>query len=237
MLEHEDMNLSTREVARLLDMPEETIERWIRKGSLPAVEIKGQYMVREHDLKRWADMHHIVLNESPKDSRQGPEPKDISIFKAMQRGGVFYGIKGNNVKEVLEDMVRVVTLPENLDRNMLLELLLEREKLASTGIGEGIAIPHPRTMPEGILKLPIISTCFLEKEVDYNAIDAKPVFVLFMMISPSIKVHLEMLSRLSFCLRDRDFIRFLRKSPGEDDLLKRVKVMEERLKPASTTES
>ncbi len=231
------MKLNAREVARLIDMPEETIQRWIRKGSLPAVEINGKYMVREDDLRKWADKHNIVLNEEQRDTGSEPKRKDVSIYKAMHRGGVFYGIKGDNVKDVLEDMVRVVTLPENLDKKMLLELLLEREKLASTGIGEGIAIPHPRTTPKDLLPWPIISTCFLEKEVDFNAIDGKPVFVAFMMLSPSIKTHLDMLSRLSFCLRDKEFVNFLRCIPREEDLLEKVRLMETRLKPTSSTQS
>ncbi|MBF0231536.1 MAG: PTS sugar transporter subunit IIA, partial [Desulfamplus sp.] len=72
----------------------------------------------------------------------------------------------------------------------------------------------------------IIVTCFLEKNVDFEAIDDKPVSVLFLILSPTVEHHLNLLSRLSFCLRDRDFMSFVRQKPDTDSLLGRIKEME-----------
>ena len=75
----------------------------------------------------------------------------------------------------------------------------------------------------------MIVTCFLKKKVDFQAIDDQPVFVLFLLLSPTIEIHLNMLSRLSFCLRDTDFMGFLRQKPDEELFLSQIREMETRL--------
>ncbi len=103
---------------------------------------------------------------------------------------------------------------------------MEREKLTSTGIGQGVAIPHPRNpMGQGLTE-PMIVTCFLEKNVAFQSIDDQPVFVLFLLLSPTIEIHLNLLSRLSFCLRESDFIRFIRQAPDAEQFLSRIEEME-----------
>ncbi|MDY6952356.1 MAG: PTS sugar transporter subunit IIA, partial [Thermodesulfobacteriota bacterium] len=104
--------------------------------------------------------------------------------------------------------------------------LLEREDLSTTGIGRGVAIPHPRSPLPDAPAEPSITTCFLENPMDYNAIDDMPVFVLFLMLSPSPKVHLRLLARLSYALRDKAFIDFLKATPPEGHILSRVAEIE-----------
>jgi nitrogen PTS system EIIA component len=104
--------------------------------------------------------------------------------------------------------------------------LLEREEMASTGIGRGIAIPHPRTPLDESMEEPVIITCFLENPVDFRAVDGFPVFVLFILLSPSVKTHLHLLSKLAFCVRDVSFVDFLKRIPNQEKLLEKVKNLE-----------
>ena len=103
---------------------------------------------------------------------------------------------------------------------------MERERLASTGVGKGIAIPHLRTPLSELLRQPVITTCFLAQPMDFGAIDDQPVFVLFALLCPSVKAHLHLLSRLSYCARDNAFIEFLRSAPDEADLFGRISEFE-----------
>jgi PTS system nitrogen regulatory IIA component len=116
----------------------------------------------------------------------------------------------------------------------LYRLLLERERLTSTGIGKGIAIPHPRDPLSDTLKNPLISTCFLENPVDFGAVDDRPVFVLFILLSQSIEIHLHLLSRFSFCVRDNSFVEFLKKSPDEASFFAKIADFEKQLDRAET---
>jgi PTS system nitrogen regulatory IIA component len=104
-----------------------------------------------------------------------------------------------------------------VDREFLYQVLLAREALGSTGIGEGIAIPHVRNPIVLHLSRPLVVLCFLERPVDFGAIDRQPVTTLFTLISPTVRAHLHLLSRLGFALRDADFkATVLRQAPREE---------------------
>jgi PTS system nitrogen regulatory IIA component len=109
-----------------------------------------------------------------------------------------------------------------INKEGLYERLLEREALTSTGIGKGVAIPHPRApLPEEIDNS-LITTCFLEKSIDFEAVDDRVVFVMFILLSTSIKNHLHLLSRLAFCVRDDSFVEFLRTYPDTSSFLSKI---------------
>jgi PTS system nitrogen regulatory IIA component len=74
-------------------------------------------------------------------------------------------------------------LPEEVDRQFLFQVLLARESLGSTAVGGGIAIPHVRNPIVMHIPLPIITLCFLEHPIEFGAIDAKPVHVLFTIVA------------------------------------------------------
>ena len=112
------------------------------------------------------------------------------------------------------------------DRRRVLDSLIEREQLASTGIGNGIALPHPRSNPGITLEMPQITTCFLARAVDFEAIDARPVSTLMVLLSNSTKQHLAMLSKLSYYLRDNDFRRRLVDKSGPTSIFNQIKAME-----------
>ena len=102
-------------------------------------------------------------------------------------------------------MVNVLPLPEGTDRELLFRLFQAREAAASTGIGDGIAIPHVRNPIVLNVDQPIVSLCFLKQAVDFGALDGRPVQVLFSLICPTIRDHLQMLARLSYVLHDSRF--------------------------------
>ena len=84
-----------------------------------------------------------------------------------------------------------------IDRELLLRLFLAREASASTAIGEGIALPHVRNPIVLYVTRPLVTLCFLEHPIEFGALDGQPVSVLFSLISPSTRAHLQILSKLS----------------------------------------
>jgi PTS system nitrogen regulatory IIA component len=77
-------------------------------------------------------------------------------------------------------------------------MLLAREAIGSTGVGDGIALPHPRNPIVLSIGKPLVSLSFLENPIDFDAIDDKPVYVFFLLISPTVRMHLHILSRIAF---------------------------------------
>jgi mannitol/fructose-specific phosphotransferase system IIA component (Ntr-type) len=113
-------------------------------------------------------------------------------------------LRGADKSAVLREMVALV--PELRDepaqRESFLLALLERERLHTTGIGEGIALPHARNPMGGLLRRPLLVFGRHVKGVNYGSLDNRPVQLLFLLASPQLTDHLSMLARLSRVLRD-----------------------------------
>jgi PTS system nitrogen regulatory IIA component len=147
----------------------------------------------------------------------------------MALGKVWHHLPGDDIVSALKSAINCTEFLSDESKDELFTKLTEREQLASTGIGNGIAIPHPREPLSLPPKSSVIVTCFFENPVAFNAIDDRPVFVFFLLISPSVKHHLHLLSRLSYCIRDSAFVDFLKGNPDASSLYSRVADFEEPL--------
>ncbi len=212
------MNLSVKDAAKLLLVSEKTIYRWIKQNIVPAYKVHEIYRFNRAELLEWATSRRMGVAAdafSEPESVAGTLPK---LHDALEAGGVFYRIEGNTREEVLTNVVSHIRLPEEVDRDYLAQVLISREQLASTAIGDGIAIPHPRS--PGLLNIAgsKMSLCFLEKPVDYFAMDGRPVNVLLLIIAQNLRAHLHLLSRLGFVLRDRKFRKTLEEAEGREKI-------------------
>jgi PTS system nitrogen regulatory IIA component len=223
------VKLQLQELAVALNITPNTVERWIRQGRIP-VRLKENDCIFSHStLKKWAAANNLTYTPPGTVIQQAPEDQMDNLCAAMARGGVYYNIEGESVEEVIRAGGNTITCFDTQgQRESLYESLLAREELMSTGIGKGVAIPHPRT-PLDYGDIPaFITTCFLKNPVDYKAVDRQPVFVLFFLICPSSKRHLHLLARLSFCLRDEEFIKFLNHVPDQAAFLKKMEELDQR---------
>jgi len=223
------MKRSLKTVADALKLPLSTVERWIRQGRIPIQRNGNEAVFSPSTLERWAAGHHLPfsLGGGRTDDR-APEAVD-TLVAAMARGKVCCDIGGADAAAVLHAAVDCIDFLSAEIRDELVDKLLERERLASTGIGNGIAIPHPRDPLSRPPESPVITTCFTAKPVPFGAIDDQPVSVLFLLVSPTVKHHLHLLSRLSYCIRDRTFVDFLESRPDENALHSQVAAFEKRL--------
>ncbi|MBI3828150.1 MAG: PTS sugar transporter subunit IIA, partial [Planctomycetes bacterium] len=122
------------------------------------------------------------------------------------------------------------------DRELLYRLFLAREASASTAVGDGIALPHVRNPIVLQVNRPMLTLCFLEKPVDFGALDGKPVHVLFSLICPTMRSHLQMLARLSFALHDQELKQILLRQGSREEVLLAVRKIETKLAASANTE-
>jgi len=227
------MNLNASEIARCLGLPLSTINRWIRQGKLP-VRRSGEVFVISHSkLEKWAATRNLSVAAPMEVAKKPAEEGHENLWSVMHRGGVIQCIQAIDVATALSAAVKNVPNLSDSGRDELYQRLLEREELTSTGIGKGVAIPHPRSPLSEPIGRSMITTCFLEKPIDFLAVDDKPVFVMFILLSTSVKAHLHLLSRLAFCVRDKEFIEFLKTRPDQDALLTMTANFEGRLDDTS----
>ena len=111
-------------------------------------------------------------------------------------------LKGRVKREVLEEMAAEVTFKfAGLNKERLLEVILERERLGSTGIGYGVAIPHARL--KGLNSVIILFGRSLSG-VEFQALDERPAHLFFLIVAPedSTTAHIKILARISRLLQD-----------------------------------
>ncbi len=219
------MKLSKIDLSQYLGVTPKTIDRWMQQGKLPISKRDGSYLVRTGELEKWAFKHQIKLS-LPHTQKLETEPDAIiSLSDAVGKGGIYYDIQGHDPATVLKSSIESMDRIPGDFKIDLLDRLIERENALSTGIGNGIAIPHPRD-PLAYLNHPMVSVCFLDKPVDYNALDLQPVFVLCFILCPSLKHHLHLLSALAFCLKSPSFIDLLRARPNRDQLIQKIEALQ-----------
>jgi len=220
------MRLTVRDATKLLAVSEKTVYRWINQRTIPAYLISGQYRFNRAELLEWATSRRVRVSvdilEEP-ESSYAPCP---GLVEALEAGGVFYRVEGHDRETALRAVVGVMRLPDEVDRAFLLRVLVAREMLGSTAIGDGIAIQHVRNPIVLHVPRPTITLCFLERPVDFGALDGQPVRTLFTLISPTIRAHLYAMSQLAFALRDTAFKDALRREASREEVFREARRVE-----------
>ncbi|MGH0033857.1 MAG: PTS sugar transporter subunit IIA [Myxococcota bacterium] len=220
------MRLSVKDVAGLLGVSEKTVYRWVGEGRIPSLRVGDQLRFSRGEILEWATAHRPSVSPSiglEPDSEGLPLP---SLATALERGGIFFRVEAADRDGALRSVVRSLRLPGDIDPERVFESLRVREELASTGIGDGIALPHPRNPVLLEFDEPAVTLCLLERPVDFGAIDGQPVFALFAVLSPTIRGHLHLLGRTAFVLRDPGVLQALRDQASRDALLSEIQRVE-----------
>ncbi len=146
----------------------------------------------------------------------------IRLENILTPGRSLVNVPGGSKKRVLEQIAKVIgqDLPE-LDTQTIFESFVAREKLGSTGFGNGIAIPHCR-MPG--CKTPLSAVLRLDAPVDFDAIDGAPVDLLFVLLVPEAATdeHLELLRQIASMLDQEDIRDRLRNVKTDQELYQEV---------------
>ena len=147
-----------------------------------------------------------------------------TLAQLITRGGIFYNLEGSGKKEIMSNLINALpaaTLPPS-KRDVLLNTVMEREALISTGIENGIALPHPRTplLEEG--ELPFVAIAFLRQPLDWGTPDNNLVSTIFLIVSDSPKQHLNALTEINFLCMDETFYGLITAQAAKEKILAAV---------------
>src|ERR1039458_9269600 len=198
------MHLTVADEAALLRTPPKQIYRWIDDGELGCNWFHDQPRFNRTELLEWATARHMPIAVEQFLGDEGDDSSFPTLVACLGVGGIHHHIGGIDRSSVLRAVVDVMQLPE-VDKDTLVEVLLAREATGSTGIGDGIAIPHVRHPIVMGGSAATVSLCFLSEPVDFFAIDGSPVHTVFLIISKTVRGHLQMLANLGAALSDPGF--------------------------------
>ena len=129
----------------------------------------------------------------------------MKLPEIIEENNIVPELKAKDKKGVLEELAEVISRHEpSIDKGALVKVLVERERLGSTGIGDGVAIPHGKM--NGVSR-PIISFGRSKQGLDFDSMDGQPTHLFFLLIAPedSSSVHLQVLAKIAKILKNRDF--------------------------------
>ena len=129
--------------------------------------------------------------------------------------------------ELVDQVPQFADQPEA--RDTLLRALYEREKLHSTGIGDGVAIPHARNALVGLVDKPLLVFGRHASGIPFDAIDKIPARLFFLLLAPTVTQHLAILARLTRLLNDPRLRKELLAAPTADEILAAIRTAEEKL--------
>ena len=129
----------------------------------------------------------------------------MKITDLLTKKSINLNVKASNKKDIIEQAVELMEQNGNINnKEEYLKLVMKREEEGSTGVGEGIAIPHGKG---DVISKPGLAAMVIPDGVDFNSLDGKPVKLLFLIAAPNSKdnLYLEVLSRLSALLMNEKF--------------------------------
>ncbi|MDR2923032.1 MAG: PTS sugar transporter subunit IIA [Treponema sp.] len=150
-----------------------------------------------------------------------------SLAALVERGGVYYDVPGSNPKELIDSIIGLIppiaaVAPEELQRQ-----IMEREALVSTGVGHGIALPHPRNpLLEGTNAQPLVAIAFPVMPIEWNTQDGSKVHTVFLIISASAKQHLNTLSKINFLCQKEKFHSLIEARVSKKEIVAAIKEAE-----------
>jgi nitrogen PTS system EIIA component len=143
----------------------------------------------------------------------------MKITDMLKKGYVLEEMKAKNKRDALAELSGVFAKGKlRFDPEAMLRVLLDREKLGSTGIGDGIAIPHGKLA--GLDEM-VVAFGRSRQGIEFAAMDGKPVYLIFLLMAPedSAGQHLKALAKISRMLKDSTFRKNLREAKMHDDLV------------------
>lgn len=141
----------------------------------------------------------------------------MKISEILSLDNIYAEVKANNKRQLLQELSGKAAQKVGMDERLVIESVWERENLGSTGYGNGTAFPHARI--DGLKKIEVLFAR-LSNPVDFNAVDAKPVDLVFLLISPenSGADHLTALASLSRILKNPEACEKLRSARSKEEI-------------------
>ncbi|MFC2140328.1 PTS sugar transporter subunit IIA [Candidatus Auribacterota bacterium] len=222
--------LDIKEAAAYLSMNEKSVRKLVEDKKIPALKTGDIWKFRKaslHDILSYQmkslkseELMHMEIDH---------EKKSIEIHSLFNEKHVILNLIGNTKSLVLDELATLFAKLKGKEKKAsLLTSVRDREKLCTTAISEGIAIPHPRKALKNFVRKPTIIFGRSTIGVDFESLDGSPTYLFFLICAPRDDVHLKIMARLSRLLRNYEFRKELMTIKDKKDVAAIVKKYEEK---------
>jgi fructose-specific phosphotransferase system IIA component len=147
----------------------------------------------------------------------------MQISEFLSTDMIKVGLESTSKKDVIIEMVDILEKAGKIkDKETIIKALMERENLGTTGIGQGVALPHAKT---DLVQDVSIVLGISKKGINFSSLDGEPVYIIFMFLSPekSASLHLKVLAKASQLLKDKYFREPLKEMNSAEEVIKIIK--------------
>jgi excisionase family DNA binding protein len=199
-----DEVLTLSEAAAYLKLAERTMHRMIQRNEIPCARVGGQWRFMKSVLEDWLLSRMQVLPRNELAPFLDATNGIVRLAPMISLQNVVDPVEPGEPAAVLAQLVRpLVDQGIVTDRAKYVDLLLGRERLSSTAVGMGVAVPHVRRPEENPPGAPPVLLGVCREGVPFDAPDDKPVHFFFLLSTTSEVVHLRLLKRISLLFRER----------------------------------
>jgi PTS system nitrogen regulatory IIA component len=149
-----------------------------------------------------------------------------SLARLILRGGIYYDIPGSGREEIISNIIENIPVLSARKREALLQAVMEREALISTGIEKGIALPHPRVPMLEDNEEPFVAIAFPAKKPEWGTPDGSEVHTVFLIVSKSPKQHTEVLSKINYLCQQEIFYSLIFTKTAKDKIIAAIEEAE-----------
>jgi PTS system nitrogen regulatory IIA component len=206
------MDLTRLQVETLLNVSATDLDKFIDERNLPCYTLGEEKRFNLLEIESWMLKTKFFETSSP--------VLPFNFYRALSRGG-FCQLDDLEGGSILKLGAYHLSQKLGIDADGLYAILQDRENLASTGMGEGFAIPHPRERIEGI-NHDVIFVVNLKNPIEFSAIDNQNVHTFFFLMAASDKSHLNLLSKLAHVIANKKASSWIHDQTTHESLLKSV---------------
>ncbi len=222
------MDLTVNDVSKFLQLSEEVILTWTKEGKIPSYQLSGEYRFNREEIEEWM-LRYVNQNNlhiDPKEQSKGLQ--HFNLYRALHKGHVLNDVEGGSKEEVIRNSMKIISKQLDVDAEVLTNLLLDREKLMSTAINSGVAVPHTRDflLPSAY---DVVAVVHLKDPIEYDALDGEDVHTLFFLFACQDKRHLNLLAKIAFFCHQPENLEILKQKLDKKELLNSIKAWESSL--------
>ena len=216
--------MTLAEVAKYLQLAEKTILRMAQKGQIPAAKVASQWRFLRSVIRDWlaGQMQTVpspVIGHLEK-SKQDFFPLNEIIRPELIKTDIKPGPKETILKQLMVPLREsgFAKKPE-----MFLQKIVERERMMTTAIGHGIAIPHPRKPIANMFSEPAVIVGICPDGTNFEAIDDQLVHLFFVICATRDEVHLHLMAKIGLLSRDDEILGKLKQATSKEQVIKLIK--------------
>jgi PTS system nitrogen regulatory IIA component len=225
--------LSLKQLAEYLQLSQRTVYRLLERGDLPAVKVGGQWRFRRSTVDEWLDVNMQRLDAASlhalDDDRSDVASRGrLSDLITPENAAI--QVTGATRDEIVHAFVGAVRFPEAISVDLVTERVLERERLCSTAVADGVAILQtPRSRPRVLTEHDLVAIGRVAQAVDFGALDGSGTDTLVLLLARSERDQLALLAKIARLSREPGFLRTLHDAQGPSETIALIRLTEDRV--------